>query len=77
MHETLKDLRTRLGNAPLKMFLPTKRSENDVLTSQMVGIGINFAAKVEANANIEDTLIYASELGMGKGGPRVLLALTT
>ncbi|MCP4502724.1 MAG: hypothetical protein GY822_22490 [Deltaproteobacteria bacterium] len=60
-----------------RSLLPTKRPDNDVVTTQMVGIGMNFAAKSEPNANIEDTLIYASELGMDEGDLRVLSVLTT
>jgi len=38
----------------------------------MAGIGMNFAADAVPGANIEDTLIFASELGMLEGDLRVL-----
>lgn len=43
----------------------------------MVGIGMNFAAEPNIHANIEDTLVYASELGMDDDDLRVLSVLTT
>jgi hypothetical protein len=46
-----------------------------MLTAQMVGIGMNFAAPAKANANIEDTLVFASELGMLEDDLRVLSIL--
>jgi len=49
----------------------------DVLTARMVGIGMNFAAKAEADADIESTLVHASVLGMDEGDLRVLAVLTT
>ena len=47
------------------------------LTARMVGIGMNFAAKAEADAEIESTLLHASVLGMDDGDLRVLAVLTT
>lgn len=47
------------------------------LTARMVGIGMNFAAAAEANAEIESTLVHASALGMEHGDLRVLAVLTT
>ena len=47
------------------------------LTARMVGIGMNFAAKPEASADIESTLLHASALGMDEGDLRVLAVLTT
>jgi hypothetical protein len=47
------------------------------LTARMVGIGMNFAAKAEADADIESTLLHASVLGMDEGDLRVLAVLTT
>jgi len=38
----------------------------------MVGIGMNFAERAIPNANIENTLIFASEVGMIQGDLRVL-----
>jgi len=49
----------------------------DELTARMVGIGMNFAAKAEGNADIESTLLHASVLGMVDGDLRVLAVLTT
>ena len=49
----------------------------DELTARMVGIGMNFAAKAEADADIESTLLHASVLGMDEGDLRVLAVLTT
>lgn len=44
---------------------------------RMVGIGMNFAAAAEANAEIESTLVHASALGMEEADLRVLAVLTT
>jgi hypothetical protein len=49
----------------------------DELTARMVGIGMKFAAKAEADADIESTLLHASVLGMDDGDLRVLAVLTT
>lgn len=49
----------------------------DELTARMVGIGMNFAAEGEADADIESTLVYASGAGMDEGDLRVLAVLTT
>lgn len=49
----------------------------DDLTARMVGLGMNFAAKAEAHADIEGTLVHASVLGMEGGDLRVLAVLTT
>jgi hypothetical protein len=47
------------------------------LTARMASIGMNFAAKAEADAEIESTLLHASVLGMDDGDLRVLAVLTT
>ena len=47
------------------------------LTARMVGIGMNFAAKAQTDADIESTLVHASVLGMDEGDLRVLAVLTT
>jgi hypothetical protein len=47
------------------------------LTACMAGIGMNFAVLPDFSANIEDTLMYASEVGMEEGDLRVLGVLTT
>ncbi len=49
----------------------------DELTARMVGIGMNFAARAEVDADIESTLLHASVLGMDDGDLRVLAVLTT
>lgn len=49
----------------------------DELTAAMAGIGMNFAAEARMNADIEPTLVRASELGMDDGDLRVLSVLTT
>lgn len=43
----------------------------------MVGIGMNFAAEPERDADLESTLVHASQLGMDDGDLRVLSVLTT
>lgn len=53
------------------------RPPSDVLTARMVGIGMNFAATAESDADIETTLVHASSLGMDDGDFRVLSVLTT
>jgi hypothetical protein len=49
----------------------------DELTARMVGIGMNFAAEPQVDADIESTLVHASALGMIEGDLRVLSVLTT
>ena len=56
---------------------PAPIPEAEDLTSHMAGIGMNFAAQPHWNANIEDTLFRASELGMLSHDFRVLSVLTT
>lgn len=51
---------------------PAGRPPSSALTGQMVGIGMNFAAEATPNVNIEDTLLFASEVGMLEGDLRVL-----
>lgn len=60
-----------------RVLMPGPRPGTSSLTADMVGIGMNFAANANAEANIEDTLLYASELGMDEGDLRVLTVLTT
>ena len=43
----------------------------------MAGIGMNFAAKPQADADLEVTLVHASAVGMIDGDLRVLSVLTT
>jgi len=49
----------------------------DNLTAGLVGIGMNFSAKGDFDANIEDHLLFASEAGMEGDDLRVLSVLTT
>lgn len=49
----------------------------DDLTAQLVGIGMNLAAKPRVDADIEATLVHASASGMVEGDLRVLSLLTT
>lgn len=54
-----------------------ERPDDDALTRDMVGIGMNFAAAPSVEAPIEETLVHASSLGMDNGDLRVLSVLTT
>ena len=56
---------------------PALAPDESELTARMVGIGLAFAAPSETDANIEDTLIFASSAGMDRGDLRVLGVLTT
>lgn len=56
---------------------PSPRPPSAVLTARMVGIGMHFAAEPAADAEIEGTLVLASELGMDQNDLRVLSVLTT
>jgi hypothetical protein len=49
----------------------------DVLTYDLVGIGMNFAAKPARDPNIEDTLLYASSDAIEKPDLRTLAVLVT
>lgn len=51
--------------------------EGDLLTSYLAGIGMNFAASPFIDANIEDTLLFASIEGIEKEDLRVLAILVT
>jgi hypothetical protein len=54
-----------------------ERPDDDALTRDMAGIGMNFAAEPNVGAPIEETLVHASSLGMDDGDLRVLSVLTT
>lgn len=56
--------------------LPPARPPDSILTACMAGIGMNFAADPIVDANIEDTLIHASEAGMLSDDRRTLAILT-
>ena len=60
-----------------RTILPARRLEGDALTRAMAGIGMRFATKPSSNANIEDTLLFASEVGMDGDDLRVLSVLVT
>jgi len=53
------------------------RPSAKALTARMSGIGLNFALDPELDADIELTLVHASEAGMEDGDLRVLAILTT
>lgn len=57
--------------------VPVYELDANELTSAMVGIGMNFAAEPTVDANIEDTLLFASIAGMEQDDLRVLAVLTT
>lgn len=54
-----------------------QRPDARALTRDMTGIGMNFAARPNPEAPIEETLIFASEVGMDEQDLRVLAVLTT
>ena len=56
---------------------PEAMPSAEELTARMVGIGMNFAAQPQADADIESTLVHASALGMDDDDLRVLAVLTT
>lgn len=60
-----------------RALMPVELLESDALTANMVGIGMNFAARGADQPNIEDTLFFASVEGMEKGDLRVLSILIT
>jgi len=56
---------------------PPTPPQPDELTGAMVAIGMKFASRANPNANIEDTLLFASVEGMEKDDLRVLAILVT
>jgi hypothetical protein len=60
-----------------RALLPVEPQGVAPLTSDMVGIGMNFAASGSDQPNIEDTLLFASMEGMEKHDLRVLSILVT
>ena len=62
---------------PFSRALAPAPAETDELTSNMVGIGMNFAARATLQPNIEDTLLRASVEAFEKPDLRVLAVLTT
>jgi len=53
------------------------RPSANALTYDMVGIGMNFAARQARDPNIEDTLLYASADAIEKPDLRTLAVLVT
>src|SRR5215471_12976605 len=62
---------------PFRSALAPAPDETDELNSNMVGIGMNFAARATHQPNIEDTLLHASVEAVEKPDLRVLSLLTT
>jgi hypothetical protein len=60
-----------------RALVPAEPTGADALTSDMVGIGMNFAAPATDQPNIEDTLVFASIEGMENHELRVLATLIT
>jgi hypothetical protein len=56
---------------------PARAPGEEALTRRMIGVGMAFAAPPESDANIEDTLLFASVAGMEQDDLRVLAVLTT
>jgi hypothetical protein len=57
--------------------MPASAPSPKALTAAMAGIGMGFAAKPDRNANIEDTLLFASVEAMDRDDLRVLAVLVT
>lgn len=55
-----------------RVHLPAERPASRKLTREMAGLGMNFAATPLRDANIENTLLFASEAGMLEHDLRVL-----
>ena len=53
------------------------RPDDVTLTRRMAGIGMNWATEADTDAQIEETLVFASELGVEDNDFRVLAVLTT
>ena len=60
-----------------RAILPLHRPDEEELTRAMAAIGMRFAAEPATEANIEDTLLFASEAGMEGDDLRVLSILVT
>ena len=58
-----------------RSIMPANLLKSGDLTSAMAGIGMNFAAKADRDANIEDALYFASIEGMEKDDLRTLAVL--
>lgn len=57
--------------------VPPRRPSESELTRDMIGIGMRFAGDANPEAPIEETLVFASSLGMDDADLRVLSVLTT
>ena len=56
---------------------PAEAPSAQVLTADMIGIGMLFGGEASSDPNIEDTLLFASLAGMERGDLRVLAVLVT
>ena len=56
---------------------PENMASAEALTRDMAGIGMQLGGRANHEANVEDTLLRASEEGMDRGDLRVLAVLTT
>jgi len=56
---------------------PVPRPSGAALTRRLGGVGFALAARADRRADIEVTLVHASELGMDEGDLRTLSVLTT
>jgi hypothetical protein len=56
---------------------PAQAASGDVLTADLVGIGMLVGGEGSRDPNIEDTLLFASVEGMDRGDLRVLAVLVT
>lgn len=59
-----------------RVILPSEEPERDQLTSDMAGIGMSFAARENTEANVENTIYFASVDGMERNDLRTLSVLT-
>lgn len=73
--DTLRAMAARFGSKTTQELV--RGCIEEVLTARMVGIGMNFAAEPEVDANIERTLLQSSSFGMEYGDLRTLSILTT
>src|SRR5256885_13834847 len=75
---SMQPLQTLEGDSVMafnRVLVPNVPMATDALTSNMVGIGMNFVAPANPGPNIEDTLLFASIEGMEKQDLRVLAVL--
>jgi hypothetical protein len=56
---------------------PEAAPDRDALTSAMVGIGLGFASSADPEANIEDTLVFASTEALAEDDLRVVAMLVS